>query len=91
MTDTVVSSGQTISGLVLSNGDMLTVLSGGAANSSTVSSGGVEINSGGTTLSSFVSNGGQLLVRGGVDSGTRFANRAVVGDDGAGAGQEQWV
>lgn len=59
MTDYIVSSGQTSSGITLSSGDTETVLSGGTANNTVVSSGGVEtILSSGTANNTLVNNGG---------------------------------
>jgi autotransporter passenger strand-loop-strand repeat protein len=68
MTDTVVSSGQTSSGIVLGTGDTLTVLSGGTASATMISSGGVSVISAGGVASTTIDSGGEDVF--GIASGT---------------------
>lgn len=79
MTDYIVSSGQTSSGITLNSGDTETVLSGGTANNTVVSSGGVEtILSGGTANNTLVNNGGiENVSSGGTGSFTRIEGGVV--------------
>jgi autotransporter passenger strand-loop-strand repeat protein len=71
MTTIYVSADVTSTGLVISNGETLDVLSGGTAVSITVTSGGYEYVSGGKTVGTVVSNGGEEVVfSGGVTSST---------------------
>ncbi len=74
MTNYVVSSGQTNSGITLNNGDTETVLSGGTASATVIRLGGVEnVSAGGVTNNTVVSSGGVENV----SSGGR-TNTAVV-------------
>jgi autotransporter passenger strand-loop-strand repeat protein len=76
MSDTTVSSGVTSSGLVLSNGDVLNVLSGGTAISTKVSAGGAAyVSGGGSAIGTTVYLGGnETVLAGGVTSGARLDN-----------------
>ena len=65
-----VSSGVTSSGLTISAGDELVVLQGGAVESSTILSGGVErISSGGSATATIVLGGKEDVYAGGSASG----------------------
>src|ERR1700722_9413200 len=65
MTLQTISSGVVSSGLIVSSGDVLRVLSGGEVSATTVLSGGTErLSSGGRTVSATVSEGGVLIGRG---------------------------
>jgi autotransporter passenger strand-loop-strand repeat protein len=71
MTDTIVSSGQTSTGIVLNSGDTETVLSGGTASATAINAGGLEtVSSGGLDLGATVNLGGtQQIEAGGTATG----------------------
>lgn len=84
MTSTVVSSGQTVSGLILGLGDYETVSGGGASYSTVVDQGGFEsISSGGTAVATTVSGGNEEVASGGVATATVLAS-GFLGIDGGG-------
>ncbi|MCB8876661.1 Hint domain-containing protein [Acidisoma silvae] len=72
MSDTTISYGTVSSGLVLSSGDVLDVLSGGTADLTVVSAGGIAyVSAGGTEISTVVlSRGLDDVLSGGIASGT---------------------
>jgi autotransporter passenger strand-loop-strand repeat protein len=78
MTTTSVTSGQTVSGLTLNNGDLEYVLSGGTSSATTINSSGTEyVSSGGSDLGALISGGTQFDY--GLASGaTVFAGSQVV-------------
>jgi autotransporter passenger strand-loop-strand repeat protein len=66
MTTTSVTSGQTVSGLTLNNGDLEYVLSGGISSATTINGGGTEYvysggNDFGTIINSSVGSAGRLI------------------------------
>jgi autotransporter passenger strand-loop-strand repeat protein len=71
MADTVISGGQTSTGITVFADDTLTVLSGGTASAATIRSAGIEtISAGGLDVGAIVSSGGQQVVAsGGATSG----------------------
>jgi autotransporter passenger strand-loop-strand repeat protein len=81
MTDYVVSSGVTSTGITLHNSDLMTVLSGGTASGTTVNNGGQEVvSAGGAALGTTLNLGGQADVYGtaldtAVDGGIEEAER----------------
>jgi len=70
MTTTSVTSGQTVNGFVVSNGDYMIVSSGGIVNNTTVNSGGFEVVSAGGTATSTFLHGAQDVLSGGLVSAT---------------------
>ncbi len=68
MTNTIVSSGQTSSGLTLNSGDFLTVLAGGTANATDVNSGTDNVF--GTVSGTVIHAGQEFVSSGGRASGT---------------------
>jgi autotransporter passenger strand-loop-strand repeat protein len=76
MTTTFVSSGVTSSGIQVTSGNVLEVLSGGTADFTTISSGGSEkVDAGGLASGTVVSNGGvDFISSGGTASGTTVSS-----------------
>ena len=85
-TSSVVSSGQTSSGLIVSSGEFLAI-SGGAVIGTTIQNGGFEqIYSGGVDSGAVVQSGGQQMVFGGgaVSGATIFGTQSVAGGQASG-------
>jgi autotransporter passenger strand-loop-strand repeat protein len=74
MTNYIISSGQTSSGLTLGSGDTLEVLSGGSAIDTTLSAGGSETIYGSDSGATISSGGTQVVQSGGSTSGTTIDN-----------------
>jgi len=78
MTTTTISSGVTSSGLTVSSGDQLIVLSGGVVDSSTVLGGGAEtISDGGHASGIDVASGATLSVYAGTNPSEELSRRAA--------------
>ena len=76
----IVSSGQTLPGALVSSGALLTVLSGGSVVSATIQSGGVEvISAGGSDSASTIDAGGEAVVlSGGSATGDTVASGGLL-------------
>ena len=72
MKTTSVTDGQTVNGIIVSNGDYLIVYSGGIVSNTTVNDGGFEVvSAGGTAKTSLVNSGGfEVVSAGGSTKGT---------------------
>lgn len=64
MTNYIVSSGQTSSGILVNNGDLLTVLGGGTVTLATVNAGGIVSVTANGSLSNLAISGGTLILSG---------------------------
>ena len=76
MSEYIISSGITSTGVIVQKNDTMTVLPGGTANSTMVAhnTGSMFVSSGGTANSTTVYNSGGLFVDGGVVNYTRVTN-----------------
>ena len=75
--ETIISSGTTSTGLIISSGDSITVASGGVANSTTVNAGGYFYISSGGSAVEIVENGGWVDADAGAN--VTFASNTIIG------------